>query len=188
MSGEGPRLLRPAESGNPVDVLWLALPAEWRGPVIGPGIADWEKFSEGRSRRLDLTGLAARLARGRLGAVFRFAWLALLARWSGGSWWTLDEWNPRCAPRIPLPGREPLANYGCSPSRISQPWLREAVKWHLGTMLESGALRWSTVGHERMPSLARFSRHLAACFDDPRAILGDLSAAAGHAAAFARWP
>ena len=258
MSGEGPRLLRPAEAGNPVDVLWAALPAEWRGPVIGPGIADWEKFSEGRSRRLDLTGLPEQIARelawmahwqaedgtrssvlamnqmanilrraiaghrpfpgsildmdwdaasalqgwfyatrwgrlppettrGRLRIVFRFARLALLARCSGGPWWTLDEWNPRCDPRIPLAEREPLANYGCSPSRISQPWLREAVKWHLGTMLESGALRWSTAGHERMPSLARFSRHLAACFDDPRDILGDLSAAPGQAAAFARW-
>ena len=88
--------------------------------------------------------------RGRLRIVFRFARLALLARCSGGPWWTLDEWNPRCDPRIPLSDREPLANYGCSPSRISQPWLREAVKWHLGTMLESGALRWSTVGHERI--------------------------------------
>jgi len=258
MSGESPRLLRPADAGNPVDVLWLALPAEWRGPVIGPGIADWEKFSEGRSRRLDLTGLPEQIARelawmahwqaedgtrssvlamnqlanilrraitghrpfpgsildmdwdaasalqgwfyatrwgrlppettrGRLRIVFRFARFALLARCSGGPWWTLDEWNPRCDPRIPLSDREPLANYGCSPSRISQPWLREAVKWHLGTMLESGALRWSTVGHERMPSLARFSRHLTACFDDPRDILGDLSAAPGQAAAFARW-
>jgi len=258
MTGEGPRLLRPAEAGNPVDVLWAALPAEWRGPVIGPGIADWEKFSEGRSRRLDLTGLPEQIARelawmahwqaedgtrssvlamnqmanilrraiaghrpfpgsvldmdwdaasalqgwfyatrrgrlppettrGRLRIVFRFARLALLARCSAGPWWTLDEWNPRCDPRIPLADREPLANYGCSPGRIIQPWLREAVKWHLGTMLESGALRWSTAGHERMPSLARFSRHLAACFDDPRDILGDLSAAPGQAAAFARW-
>src|ERR1017187_1371490 len=258
MTGEGPRLLRPAEAGNPVDVLWAALPAEWRGPVIGPGIADWEKFSEGRSRRLDLTGLPEQIARelawmahwqaedgtrssvlamnqmanilrraiaghhpfpgsvldmdwdaasalqgwfyatrwgrlppettrGRLRIVFRFARLALLARCSGGPWWTLDEWNPRCDQRIPLAEREPLANYGCSPGRIIQPWLREAAKWHLGTMLESGALRWSTAGHERMPSLARFSRHLTACFDDPRDILGDLPAAPGQAAAFARW-
>jgi integrase len=258
MTGEGPRLLRRAEACNPVDTLWLALPAEWRGPVIGPGIADWEKFSEGRSRRLDLTGLPDRIARelawmahwqagdgtrssvlamnqmanilrraiaehrpfpgsildmdwdaasalqgwfyatrwgrlppettrGRLRIVFRFARLALLARCSDGPWWTMDEWNPRCDPRIPLAEREPLANYGCSPSRIIQPWLREAVKWHLGTMLESGALRWSTVGHERMPSLARFSRHLADCFDDPRDVLGDPSVAAGQAAAFARW-
>src|SRR5260370_33179730 len=74
MAGEGPRLLRPAEAGNPVDVLWAALPAEWRGPVIGPGIADWEKFSEGRSRRLDLTGLPEQIARG----------LAWMADWQAG--------------------------------------------------------------------------------------------------------
>ena len=103
----------------------------------------------------------------RLRVVFRFARLALLARCSDGPWWSLDEWNPRCDPRIPLADREPLANYGCSPGRITLPWLREAAKWHLGTMLESGALRWSTVSQERMPSLARFDRWLAACFDDP---------------------
>src|SRR5260370_40754041 len=74
MDGEGPSLLRPAEAGNPVDVLWAALPAEWRGPVIGPGIADWEKFSEGRSRRLDLTGLPEQIAR-------ELAWMA---HWQAG--------------------------------------------------------------------------------------------------------
>ena len=42
---EGPRLLRPAEAATRRR-LWLQLPAEWRGPVIGPGIEDWEKFTE----------------------------------------------------------------------------------------------------------------------------------------------
>ncbi len=27
----------------------------------------------------------------------------------------LDDWHPRCDPRIPLAAREPQANYGCSP-------------------------------------------------------------------------
>ena len=258
MSAEGPRALRPAGSAGPVDGLWLALPAEWRGPVIGPGIEDWRKFSRNGERRIDLTGLPEQIARelawmahwqamdgtrssvlamnqlagilrrataerrpfpgsmldmnwdtasalqgwfyatrwGRLpskGArtglrvIFRFARLALLARSSAGPWWSLDYWHPRCDPRIPLAEREPQANYGCQPGQISQPWLRDAVKWHLGTMLEAGTLRWSTVSQERMPSLARFSRHLAACFTDSRDILGDPSAAAAQAAAFARW-
>lgn len=258
MSAEGPRALRPAGSASPADGLWLALPAEWRGPVIGPGIEDWRKFSRNGERRIDLTGLPEQIARelawmahwqamdgtrssvlamnqmagilrraiaerrlfpgsmldmdwdtasalqgwfyatrwGRLpskGArtglrvIFRFARLALLARSSAGPWWSLDYWHPRCDPRIPLAEREPQANYGCQPGQISQPWLRDAVKWHLGTMLEAGTLRWSTVSQERMPSLARFSRHLAACFTDSRDILGDPSAAAAQAAAFARW-
>jgi integrase len=258
MSGEGPRLLRRADAGSPVDRLWLALPAEWQGPVIGPGIEDWARICDHEERRLDLTGLPEQIARelawmahwqaadgtrssvfamnqlasilrraiadhrpfpdsilgmdwdaasalqgwfyavrwgrlpsrgvrGRLRIVFRFARLALLARCAGGPWWALDEWNPRCDPRIPLTGREPHAGWGGSPSRISQPWLREAAKWHLGTMLECGALRWSTVSQERMPSLARFSRHLAACFTDARGILGEPSAATGQAAVFARW-
>ncbi|MGH3199796.1 MAG: hypothetical protein ACRDNT_28630, partial [Streptosporangiaceae bacterium] len=100
--------------------------------------------------------------RGRLRVVFRFARLALLARCTDGPWWALDDWHPRCDPRIPLSAREPQANYGCSPGQITQPWLREAVKWYLGTMLESGALRWTTVSQERMRSLARFDRWLTA--------------------------
>ncbi len=228
MSADGPRPLRLAGAGDPVDELWLALPAEWRGPVIGPGIADWERFSESDGRRLDLTGLPVRIARelawmarwqamdgtrssvlamnqlasilrraiaeqhpfpgsildmdwdtaaglqgwfyavrwrrlppregsDRLRVVFRFARLALIARCDGRPWWALDDWHPRCDPRIPLSGREPQANYGCSPGQISQPWLRDAVKWYLGTMLESGALRWTTVSQERLKCLARFS-------------------------------
>ncbi len=105
----------------------------------------------------------------------------------GGPWWELDDWHPRCDPRIPLSEREPQANYGCSPGQISQPWLREAVKWHLGTMLESGTLRWSTVSQERLKCLPRFDRWLAEFPGDPRDILGDPAAAAGQAAAFRRW-
>ena len=87
--------------------------------------------------------------RARLRVIFRFARLALIARCHDGPWWALDDWHPRCDQRIPLSEREPQAHYGCSPAQITRPWLREAVKWHLGTMLESGALRWSTVSQER---------------------------------------
>lgn len=122
-----------------------------------------------------------------LRVVTRFARLALIARCHDGPWWELDEWHPRCDPRIPMAQREPQANYGCSPGRMLHPWLREAVKWHLGTMLEAGTLRWATTSQERLPSLARFDRWLAVGFDDPREVLGDPAAAAAHAAAFRRW-
>src|SRR6266700_3770045 len=69
MSAEGPRLLRPAEAGSPVDRLWLALPAEWRGPVIGPGVEDWARICDHGERRLDLTGLPGQIAR-------ELAWMA----------------------------------------------------------------------------------------------------------------
>ena len=94
---------------------------------------------------------------------------------------------PCCDPRIPLTDREPIANYGCSPGQIQVPWLRAAVKWHLGTMLESGALRWTTVSQERMRSFRRFDNWLTATFDDPTVILGDPTTAVEQAAAFARW-
>ena len=61
------------------------------------------------------------------------------------------------------------------------------MKWHLGTMLESGALRWTTVSQERMRSFRRFDNWLTASFDDPTVILGDPTSAVEQAAAFARW-
>jgi integrase len=258
VNGDGHGLLRPADAADPVQRLWLQLPPEWRGPVIGPGIDGWEAITENVDRRIDLTGLpdpfpaelawmahwqatdgtrcsvlainqlaailrraigenhpfpasirvmdwdtaaalqgwfyatrwgrlTSRQSRARLRIVFRFARLALLARCCGGPWWSLDDWHPRCDPRIPLSPREPVANYGCSPGQITRPWLREAVKWHLGTMLESGALRWTTVSQERLPCLLRVDRWLSAAFRDARDLLGDPAAAARQAAAFRRW-
>ena len=106
--------------------------------------------------------------RARLRVIFRFARTALIAACHDGHWWELDYWHPRCDRRIPLSEREPQAHYGCSPALITRPWLREAAKWYLGTILESGALRWSTVSQERLPCLHRFDRWLAAAFGDPR--------------------
>jgi integrase len=258
MKGERPGHLRSAQGLDPVQSLWQELPAPWRGPVIGPGIEDWESITENGDRRIDLTGLPdpipAELAwmahwqacdgtrssvlalnqlanilrramlenhpfpasiramdrptasalqgwfyatrwgrlppqgsRARLRVVFRYARLALLARCHDGPWWALDDWQPRCDPRIPLSAREPLANYGCSPGQITQPWLREAVKWHLGTQLDAGGLRWTTVSQERLKCLRRFDNWLTGCFDDPSDVLGDPADAAGQAAAFRRW-
>lgn len=125
--------------------------------------------------------------RARLRIIFRFARTALIAACHDGHWWELDYWHPRCDPRIPLSEREPLAHYGCSPALITHPWLRESVKWYLGTMLESGALRWTTVSQERLRCLHRFDRWLMIAFDDPRDVLADPAAAASQAAAFRRW-
>ena len=125
--------------------------------------------------------------RARLRVIFRFARTALIAACHDGHWWELDYWHPRCDKRIPLSDREPQAHYGCSPALITCPWLKEAAKWYLGTMLESGALRWTTVSQERLPCLHRFDRWLAAAFDDPRAVLADPATAASQAAAFRRW-
>lgn len=258
MDGERRGHLRTTDDLDPVGRLWQELPPLWRGPIIGPGIEDWESITEIGDRIINLTGLPdpfpAELAwmahwqavdgtrssvlatnqlanilrralrdnhpfptsmramdwetasalqgwfyatrwrrlppqgsRSRLRVLFRFARLALLARCHDGPWWALDDWHPRCDPRIPLSEREPQANYGCSPGQIAQPWLREAVKWHLGTLLEAGTLRWSTVSQERLKCLLRFDRWLAGAFDNPRDVLGDPAAAAGQAAAFRRW-
>ena len=257
MRHEQPRVISAADL-DPVQRLWLELPALWRGPLIGPGIDNWASITEVGERRLNLTGLpdpfpaelawmahwqsvdgtrssvlalnqlanilrmaarehhpfpasmreldwaaASALQRwfyahrwgrlppkgsiDRLRVVCRFARLALLARCHPGPWWALDDWHPRCDPRIPLSAREPQANYGCSPGQLTQRWLREAVKWHLGTQLEAGTLRWSTVSQERLKSLQRFDNWLTTTFEDPHSVLGDPQAAAGQAAAFRRW-
>jgi hypothetical protein len=61
-------------------------------------------------------------SRNRLRIVFGFTRQALIAACHEGPWWQLDDWHPRCDPQgIPLINREPVANYGCSPSQITQP-------------------------------------------------------------------
>lgn len=258
MIGERPPHLRPAAPEDPVWRLWRELPAEWRGPVIGPNVDGWEDITENGDYKINLAGLPeliqAELAwmahwqaadgtrssvlaisqlanilrrairdnhpfppsirqmgwqtasalqtwfyatrwgrfpphgvRARLRVVFRFAGAALAAACHDGHWWQLDYWHPRCDPRIPLSGREPMAHYGCSLTLITHPWLREAVKWCLGTMLEAGTLRWTTVSQERLRCLHRFDRWLSIAFNDPRDVLGDSATAAGQAAAFRRW-
>jgi integrase len=150
---------------------------------------DWETaadlqrwFYVTRWGRLPPPGSVARLR-----VIFRFSRLALVARCHDGPWWALDEWHPRCDPRIPLSDREPQAHYGCSPSTISRPWLREATKWYLGTQLEAGILRWSTVSQERMRCLFRFDRWLSVGLAGPMDVLGDPADAVRQAAAFRRW-
>lgn len=231
---------------------------EWRGPIIGPNVNNWDSVSENGGQKINLAGLpevigaemawmahwqaldgtrssvlalnqlanilrwaikhhhpfpasirlmdwdtAAALHRwfyatrwkriakpkgtlSRLRVVFRFARAALIAACHDGPWWQLDYWHPRCDPRIPLTKREPLAHYGCSPAAITTPWLREATKWHLGTALEAGTLRWTTVSQERMKCLLRFDRWLGV-LDDPSVVLGDPAVAPQQAAAFRRW-
>jgi integrase len=125
--------------------------------------------------------------RAKLNTLFRFAHPALVAACHDGHWWELDQWYPRCDPRIPLSDREPLGHIGSNPGLIGLPWLREAAKWCLGTLLDAGTLRWGTVSQGRMASLQRFDRWLTGAFTDPCEILGDPAAAPGQAAAFRRW-
>jgi integrase len=168
-------LHRAIREGHPFPASMLVM--DWE---TGAALQGW--FYATRWGRLTPQG-----SRARLRVIFRFARLALLARCSDGPWWSLDDWHPRCDLRIPLSRHEPQAHYGCSPGQITRPWVRDAVKWHLGTMLESGALRWSTVSQERLPCLLRFDRWLTAAFRDARDVLGDPAAAARQAAAFRRW-
>lgn len=57
MRSEPPGHLRSAAGLDPVQLLWQELPSEWRGPVIGEGIANWKAITENGDRRIDLSGL-----------------------------------------------------------------------------------------------------------------------------------
>ena len=122
----------------------------------------------------------------RLGRMLGYPRLALAARLHDGAWWELDTWHPRCDPRIPLRPREPCRSVGCSPGEARLPWVRNAVKWHLGVLLESGTLTWSTLTGQRSPALLRFARWLES-LPEPAAAVGNAQQAGVFAAAFRRW-
>ena len=50
----------------------------------------------------------------------------LIARVNDRPWWTLDEWVPRCDPRIPLRDREPRRSDSCRPGQAQIPWMAES--------------------------------------------------------------
>ena len=110
---------------------------------------------------------------------------ALIARMNDGPWWILDAWIQQCDPRIPLRGREPQRSQNCRPGQAKIPWMRDVVKWHLGTALEAGALTWSTV-LQRCPGLLVFDRWLCT-LDNPAAVCRSLDNAGRLAASFHRW-
>jgi hypothetical protein len=122
----------------------------------------------------------------RLERLLSYPRLALAARLHDGAWWEMDTWHPRCDPRIPLRDREPCRSVGCSPGEAQLPWVKNAVKWHLGMLLESGTLTWSTLTGQRSQALLRFARWLES-LPDPAAAVGDAQRAGTFAAAFRRW-
>ena len=124
--------------------------------------------------------------RAKLERLLGYPRLALAARLHDGAWWELDTWHPRCDPRIPLRPREPCRSVGCSPGEARIPWVRNAIRWHLGMLLESGTLTWSTLAGQRSPALLRFSRWLES-LPEPADAIGDAQRAGVFAAAFRRW-
>ncbi|WKN60190.1 hypothetical protein HJ581_0041075 [Rhodococcus opacus] len=71
MNGQRPPYLRPADDKDPIWQLLQELPPQWRGPIIGPAIDDWEKITENAKARIKLHGLPETIA----------AELAWMAHW-----------------------------------------------------------------------------------------------------------
>ena len=92
------------------------------------------------------------------------------------------QWIPQCDRRIPLRDREPQRWENCRPGQAQIPWMRDVIKWHLGTALDAGTLTWSTV-LQRCPDLLRFDRWLST-LDDPAAVCRSLDNAGRLAASF----
>jgi hypothetical protein len=88
-----------------------------------------------------------------------------------GEWWRADVWEPRRDPRIPVREHEALGNARLRFAEISQPWLREAIKWFFACALEQGVLAWSTLPGYRTYLGSYFSQFLLeAGIDHPRLV------------------
>jgi integrase len=118
--------------------------------------------------------------------LFGYPRLALAARLNHRPWWTLDDWIPRCDPRIPLRDREPQRAVGCRFGHAQLWWVREAIKWHLGHALESGSISWSTIASGRLSALLALDRWLLT-LDDPAKPFTDLTRTAALATSFRTW-
>lgn len=149
-------------AGRPVPRSLMDLPLrdwerEWRlararrGPVVAR--------VEGRAARTRRTGKLALSTNP--ASCLRRCYRQLVIAYDPREWWQHDLWAPRVDPRIPLRTHEPSrANSGYDFLAVSQPWLREALKWHAQVCLQTGALRWGTI-RSRLQALSIFSEFLA---------------------------
>jgi integrase len=113
--------------------------------------------------------LAARRRRGKLPApssvtqmrqvLLRFLWLLDLA-YDTRPWWQRESWHPVEDPRVPMRRHEPLGRQAIHFHRITAGWLRRAAQWHGKVCLETGVLRWSTLG-QRVFALSVLDAFLA---------------------------
>ncbi|OHV52829.1 MULTISPECIES: tyrosine-type recombinase/integrase [unclassified Frankia] len=75
-------------------------------------------------------------------------------------WWQRESWNPVEDPRIPLRAHEPQGREAIYFQRVSASRLRLGLQWYCKISLETGALRWSTVG-QRVFAMTMFDAFLA---------------------------
>ena len=138
----------------------------WRPEsLIDLSLREWEReWRLSRARRKGRLALAANQW-----AAMRRCYQHVAIAYDPREWWQHDLWNPKLDRRIPLREHEPTRmNAGYDFLAITQPWLRDAVKWHCKVRLETGALRWPTV-RSRLHALTLFSRFLSESgVDEPR--------------------
>ncbi len=91
--------------------------------------------------------------------LLRFLWLLDLAC-DTRPWWQRESWHPVEDPRVPVRLHEPQGRHALHFHRITAGWLRRAAQWHGKVALETGLLRWSTLG-QRVFSLTVFDAFLA---------------------------
>ena len=92
--------------------------------------------------------------------LLRFLWLLDLA-YDTRPWWQRESWHPVEDPRDPAPPARAAGPPGRPLPPHHRPWLRRAAQWHGKVALETGLLRWSTLG-QRVFALAVLDAFLAA--------------------------
>jgi hypothetical protein len=91
--------------------------------------------------------------------LLRFLWLLDLA-YDTRPWWQRESWHPVEDPRVPVRLHEPEGRQALHFHRITAGWLRRAAQWHGKVALETGLLRWSTLG-QRVFALTVFDAFLS---------------------------
>jgi integrase len=91
--------------------------------------------------------------------LLRFWWLLDLA-YDTRPWWQRESWHPVEDPRVPVRQHEPLGRQAIHFHRITAGWLRRAAQWHGKVALETGLLRWSSLG-QRVFALSVLDAFLA---------------------------
>ncbi|GFG54796.1 hypothetical protein [Mycolicibacterium agri] len=148
--------LRSAEHIDPIWRLWEELPAQWRGPVLGPGIGNWASITENDWPQLDLSGLPDPFAA-------ELAWMA--------------HWQASDGTRVSVLAMAQLANMirrAVTEGRGYAPSIR-AMDYDAAAALQSwfylsrGKRLPSPRGRGRVHALFGFARHalIAASHDGP---------------------
>jgi len=98
---------------------------------------------------------------------------ALHRAYDTAEWWRSDRWDARRDRRIPLREHESLGNVCLNFEGVTQPWLKEAIKWYFAVSLETQNLVWTSLPGFLTYLGTYLSEFLIAADIDAPALVGD---------------